>query len=456
MPVENAWRVILVYRLIDMNSTTLKNPQEGLRTVVFSPSPMGIFEQSLALQERGWLGTMAVDYYADLGSPKFKWLPDGRVKTYLRKRYHPPINARQVRTRLLPAVLTKIGLSRARSNAARYRWVFWHNLQFDRWVAAHLLQFGNLAFGYESASLFTFQRAAKLGIPRVLYQPIACAEKATMLLDEEARLFPQLADTLRYNYFPEGELERRREERRLADAIFCASRFTKQSLIEAGVEASRIIVEPYGVDQSVFAPSADKFEQFSVVWASSYTQTKGIGYLLEALAREPVPGLELVLAGYPYGTDAVALYEKRIRVRRLGHIARSELARVMGRCHVHVFPTLIEGFGRNLIEAMASGLPVITTPHCAGPDLIEDGVTGFIVPIRDVEAICEKLAWIYDHPQEAIQMGERARASVTHLTQADYRRRFAERVYHVWQSSPLPERSSSDRRVASPGNLEVA
>jgi starch synthase len=423
----------------------LNHHQGQLRAVVFSPGPMGIFEQSLALQERGWLGRMALDYYVDLASPKFRWLPDGRIKKYLRKRYHPPINAKQVQTRLLPSVMTKIGMSRARNSETRHRWVFWHNAQFDRWVAANLSTFGNLAFGYESASLYTLRRAVQLGMPRVLYQPIACAEKAVALLEEEKRLFPQLADTLRYNWFPEDELERRREERRLADAIFCASMFTKHSLIEAGVDANKIFVEPYGVDQSVFAPSQDKFERFSVMWASSYTQTKGIGYLLEALAREPVPGIELVLAGYPYGTDAVALYENRIRVRRLGHIPRPELAGVMGRCHVHVFPTLLDGFGRNIIEAMASGLPVITTAHCAGPDLIEDGVTGFIVPIRDVDAICEKLAWLYDHPQEAAAMGERARASVAHLTQADYRRRFAERIYNVWQSSPLPARSSLNR-----------
>jgi alpha-maltose-1-phosphate synthase len=280
----------------------------------------------------------------------------------------------------------------------------------------------------------TFRRAHSIRIPRVLYQPIACAETAVALLGEEKQRFPALADTLRYNWFPEAELERRREERCLADAILCASEFTKQSLIAAGIAAGNIFVEPYGVDQNEFAPCTEKFSNFSVIWASSYTQTKGIGYLLEALVREPVPGIELVLAGYPYGTDAVALYEDRVRVRRLGHIPRQELGQVMGRCHAHVFPTLLDGFGRNIIEAMASGLPVITTPNCAGPDLIEDGVTGFIVPIRDVDAICEKLAWIHEHAQEAIEMGVRARARVSHLTQADYRRRFAERIYNVWQA----------------------
>ncbi len=405
-----------------------------LRAVVFCPGPMGIFEQSLALQERGWLGTMAIDYYCDLASWRFRWIPEGRVKKYLRKRYHPPLDSRQVRTRLLPSVLTKLGLRRARNNESRYRWVFWHNAQFDNWVASRLPGLGNLVFGYESSSVLTFRRARSLSIPRVLYQPIACAETAAVLLDEEKQRFPALADTLRYNWFPESELERRREERNLADAILCASAFTRQTLIDAGVAEEKIWVEPYGVDQSVFTPSAEKFANFSVIWAGSYTQTKGIGYLLEALAQEPAPCIELVLAGYPYGTDAVALYEDRVRVRRLGHIPRRELAQVMGRCHVHVFPTLIDGFGRNIIEAMASGLPVITTPNCAGPDLIEDGVTGFIIPIRDVDAICEKLAWIHENPQEAIEMGARARQRVSSMNHADYRQRFADRIQSVWQA----------------------
>ena len=413
--------------------TTSNDHSDELSALVFCPSPMGLFEQSLALQERGWLGSMVIDIYCDLARSPYKWIPEGRLKKFLRKRYHPAIDSRYVKTYISQAVLGRIRMGLARQEIDRIRHVYWHNAQLDRWVASHLSRLGNLAFGYEGASLRTFRRAKELGIPRILYQPIACAEKALALLEEEKRLFPALADTLRYNWFPDDELEIRREERRLADAILCASEFTRQSLVEAGVEPEKIFVEPYGVDQSTFRPSKDKFPKFSVVWASSYTQTKGIGYLLEALAREPVAGVELVLAGYPFGTDAVSLYEDRIRVRRLGHISRSELGEVMGRCHTHVFPTLLEGFGRNIIEAMASGLPVITTAHCAGPDLIEDKVTGFIVPVRDVDAICERLAWINDHPQEAIEMGRRARDRVSSLTQADYRRRFADRVHGVWR-----------------------
>jgi len=112
-----------------------------------------------------------------------------------------------------------------------------------------------------------------------------------------------------------------------------------------------------------------------------------------------------------------------------------QLAEIMAHCHVHVFPTILDGFGRNIIEAMACGLPVITTPNCAGPDLIEDGVSGFIVPIRDIDCICERLHWIYSHPDEAMQMGERGRLRVASLSQPDYRRRFADRVEQVWYSA---------------------
>jgi glycosyltransferase involved in cell wall biosynthesis len=392
-------------------------------------------EQSLSLQERGWLGTMAIDFYCDLSQPPYSFLPEGRIKKHLRRRYHPGLDSNQVHTRILPSVITRIGTRLARANNTIDRFVFWHNAQFDRWVASQFPKIGNLAFGYESSSLYTFRRAKQLGLPCVLYQPIACAEKAVALLEEEKRYFPSLAETLRYNWFPDEEIERKQEERLLADAIICASTFTKQSLVEIGVPANKIFVEPYGVNQETFSPSLEKFPRFSVLWAGSYTQTKGIGYLLEALVRQPVAGIELVVAGHPRGTDAVSLYEDRVRVRRLGFLNREELGKVMARCHAHVFPTLLEGFGRNIIEAMASGLPVITTANCAGPDLIEDGVNGFIIPIRDVDAICEKLAWIHAHPDAAIEMGRRARERVSSLTQADYRRRFSDRIHEVWKSN---------------------
>src|SRR5262245_56423590 len=118
---------------------------------------MGIFEQSLALQERGWLGSMVMDYYCDLSKPPYKWLPDGRVKRYLKKRYHPPLNSAQVRTRPFIALMAMLGERTSRHEKQRIKRVFWHNRQIDRWVSSRLPKLGNLVFGYEGASLSTFR-----------------------------------------------------------------------------------------------------------------------------------------------------------------------------------------------------------------------------------------------------------------------------------------------------------
>lgn len=393
--------------------------------LVFSPTPMGIFQQSLALQERGALQTMAVNAYFDLRASPWRLVRSTKFGRFLGRRFNPMLDTTRVRTN--PLIGLYCGLSQ-RFQKNKNKAVFLQNHLFDRWVSKHLPEWGTTVIGYESASLETFRRAKSLGLPCILYQPIACAESALELLAEEARLFPALAGTLRYNWFPEDELQRRKEERLLADAIICATSFTRDSLVANGVPVEKIRVVGYGVDQRAFTPRSVKSDKFTIVWASAHTQTKGLGYLLEALAQNPVPGAELILAGYRSGADAATPYEGRVRIRRVGRVSRGELARLLAESHAHVFPTIVEGFGRNIIEAMAAGVPVITTRNCAGPDLIEDGVSGFIVPIRDPAAICDRLRWLSDNPVEAAQMAGKARDRVRGLTEEDYRTRFASEV----------------------------
>ena len=92
------------------------------------------------------------------------------------------------------------------------------------------------------------------------------------------------------------------------------------------------------------------------------------------------------------------------------------------------FLLLVEGLALVLLEAMACGVPVITTLNAGGSDILTHGVEGFIVPIRDVEALKEKLEWCYRHPQELAEMGRAARRKAEQLTWESYRRELVTQV----------------------------
>jgi glycosyltransferase involved in cell wall biosynthesis len=100
----------------------------------------------------------------------------------------------------------------------------------------------------------------------------------------------------------------------------------------------------------------------------------------------------------------------------------------MRRHDVLVFSSLFEGFGLVVTEALSQGLPVITTPHTCGPDILEDGVDGFIVPIRNPEAIAEKLEHLASDRSLLAEMSQAALKKARILSWAEYRRRIVEVV----------------------------
>jgi len=95
-----------------------------------------------------------------------------------------------------------------------------------------------------------------------------------------------------------------------------------------------------------------------------------------------------------------------------------------------VFPSLIEGMPLVVLEAMACGVPVITTAHGPG-DIVRDGVDGFLVPIRDSEAIVQRLEQLYRNPELRAQMGRNAREQALRNTWQTYAQRAADTVLEV-------------------------
>ncbi len=163
-----------------------------------------------------------------------------------------------------------------------------------------------------------------------------------------------------------------------------------------------------------------------VLFAGSLGQRKGLSYALDAVARLGAHA-ELTLLGTKTVEGCAPLDRAVRRHRWIPSLPHAAVLEEMSRQDVLVFPSLFEGFGLVILEAMSRGLPVIATSHTAGPDVIEDGVDGFIVPIRSAEGIAEKLEQLLD-PARLVGMRAAAWRKSAALSWDKYRRQLAAAV----------------------------
>ncbi len=205
----------------------------------------------------------------------------------------------------------------------------------------------------------------------------------------------------------------------VADAITVPSTEAKRSFIAMQVPAEKVHVLPYGVRLENFTPALrpstePSTNEFSLLFAGSVGLRKGIPYLLEAFAALRVSRKRLRIVG-------TVQPEMRTLLRRLpqkdvdflGVVPQPELAALMSRSHALVLPSVEEGLALVQAQAMACGCPVICSTATGGEDLFTDGVEGFIVPVRDVAALAERMQRLADDPllQQAMRAAALARVS---------------------------------------------
>ena len=102
-------------------------------------------------------------------------------------------------------------------------------------------------------------------------------------------------------------------------------------------------------------------------------------------------------------------------------VSAGDLVRAYQAANLFVFPSVGEGFGQVLLEAMACGLPVLSTTRTAAPDLIADGREGFIVEPRRADLLADRIAWAATHRAELTEMGSLARERAEHFTWQRFR-----------------------------------
>jgi glycosyltransferase involved in cell wall biosynthesis len=203
-------------------------------------------------------------------------------------------------------------------------------------------------------------------------------------------------------------IRREEEEYEIADAITVPSVFAAQTYIDQGVDPSKLHVVPYGVQLERFTP-VDHPEPsiFSVMFAGEVTLRKGVPYLLEAFLKIDHPNKRLTIAGHADPRFLKFLHAKGLLssdITFVGSLSQPELNRFFSRADVLVLPSVEDGFGLVLAEAMASGCPVIASRSSGGPDLVDDGVDGFIMETSSSRELYDRLQELADDPDLRISM----------------------------------------------------
>jgi starch synthase len=277
-------------------------------------------------------------------------------------------------------------------------------------------------YGFENTKLFI--EAERRGIHRIYDLVFAHHRLYRQILEEERELKPEWASTLTGLHDSAEDLARKDRDLELAEVIIVASRFSAESLKSfPGTLTSRIFAIPYG------APAAGPprlptrpEDPLRVLFVGKVSQQKGIGYLLEAaelLDRNKVSYTLTVLGRAPVPTPKL----KRALADRcwIDSAPHSEVLKLMREHDVLVLPTLFDGFGLVILEAMAQGTVVIATPNCAAPEIIENGREGFIVPIRSTEGIAQCLTQLAEDRDLLAAMSEAARLKAISHDWAGYR-----------------------------------
>lgn len=205
-----------------------------------------------------------------------------------------------------------------------------------------------------------------------------------------------------YDRAPQKIFDRECEEYSKSDIVVVPSTFAKRTFLECGFADSKIVVNPLGAELSQFYPVDDRNDdEFVVSFVGSIQIRKGVRYLLDAFARLKHPKKRLVIVGVMFDEMKEEIRRHSTEhVKFVGKADKAKLRQIFSQSNAMVLPSVEDGFGLVIAEAMACGCPVIATENTGGPDIINDDIEGYIVPIRDGRVIAERLQELADNPSK--------------------------------------------------------
>ena len=293
-------------------------------------------------------------------------------------------------------------------------WEHINALTFSTWITRNLPEC-DVYVGLSGTTLEAGKKAHHRGARYVCDRGSSHIRVQDQLLREEHALWG-----IPYTGVDPRAIAREEAEYAEADCITVPSGFAMRSFLSQGVPAEKLRHLPYGVNLSRFEPVAEPAaDRFDVLFVGGMSLQKGVQYLAQAYQKIRHSAKSLTFVGAS-SAELIALLNVRglwpNDAKILGHIPQTELKRVMSRSHVLVLPSIQEGFGMVMAQAMACGCPVIASSHTGSQDLFTNEQEGFTIPIRDSDALAHRLQQLVDQPALRQAMGQRSLARMQSMS----------------------------------------
>jgi len=312
---------------------------------------------------------------------------------------------------------------------------------FDLKVAKHLKKSSKqgitAVYAYEDGAYASFVESKRLGLQCFYDLPIGYWRTARKLLQKERDQWPEWSSTLTGFLDSDAKLARKDEELRLADRIFVASQFTAKTLFDYPGKLGAIDIIPYGfppVAKNLTFTNSNRDRPLKLLFVGGLSQRKGIANLFSAV--EPLaPYVKLTVVGRKASNDCPALDAALKKHNWIPSLSHADILKIMQVHDVLVFPSLFEGFGLVISEAMSQGLPVITTDRTAGPDLIDHDENGWIIEAGSTSAIQMAIEQLITRPDLIRKAGKAAIETARNRTWEVFGRELAMAITNEKQPS---------------------
>jgi glycosyltransferase involved in cell wall biosynthesis len=271
-----------------------------------------------------------------------------------------------------------------------------HSL-FD-YAASHQVVASTPVYANQGQALYIFKKAAAMKLERILIAPTPHIDfvwqelrlEQTILGKDMEWLHPWLKKKIKQEY-------------ELADKIMVFSQFSYDTFKDNGIAGTKLILWPLDIDREYFQRKQTKNDHiFRVLYVGRLMPEKGVHYLIKAFQELALPGSELLLFGSTLTRSTRKWLDKQIKGWDNIKISCGDPRPAYEQSSVLAHPALQDGFALVVAEAMAFGLPVIVTENTGAKEKVRDGENGFVIPVRDVGAIKEKLRYYYGKNEKTI------------------------------------------------------